>query len=586
MVRGVLLRPLPYERGHEVVALRQAAPRAGIDDLGFSVKEVQDYREQSRTLEDVVEYHSMNFTLLGGIEPQRVRTGVVSARFFDLLGVKPLLGRTFRDGEDAIGAEPILVLSHAYWQQRLGGDPEVVGRTFEMNDRVHTVVGVLPPLPGYPDENDVYMPASACPFRSRPATMDNRQARMLNAFARVKPGVPLEQARADLASITERLRAEYPDAYPKDADPRAVASPVQEEMVQRARPTFLVLLGTVALVLLIACANVANLSLARLSDRGRELAVRAALGAGRHRLLRHLLTESTLLALAGGALGLLVAALTLEALVGFAARFTPRAGEVRIDGAVLAFTLGMALLTGLVVGTLPGLPAFERLARTLAGEGRMTAGRSRQRLRSALVVSQLALSFMLLIGAALMLRSFAKLQQVDAGFRTENVLTLTLDLNWAKYTNPERRVDRARVLGVIESLWERVRALPGVVTTGSAWTFPLNSAWRNDGTFMIEARHAEGQALPTADFLGASADYFDAIGVPVLRGRAFDAHDRDDAAPVQSASSSATRSALSSRTSSRQTPRTCARSCSRPAATCPRVCRSSRSCARWSIPAR
>jgi predicted permease len=532
VVRGVLLRPLPYQRGHEVVALRQAAPRAGIEDLGFSVKEVQDYREQSRTLEDVVEYHSMNFTLLGGTEPQRVRTGVVSARFFDLLGVKPLLGRTFRDGEDALGAAPILVLSHAYWRQKLGGDPGVVGRTFEMNDRVHTVVGVLPPLPGYPDENDVYMPASACPFRSRPATMDNRQARMLNAFARVKPGVPLEQARADLASITERLRAQYPDAYPKDADPRATASPVQEEMVQRARPTFLVLLGTVALVLLIACANVANLSLARLSDRGRELAVRAALGAGRHRLLRQLLTESTLLALAGGALGLLVAALTLEALVGFAARFTPRAGEVRIDGTVLAFTLGLAVLTGLVVGTLPGLPAFERLARTLAGEGRMTAGRSRQRLRSALVVSQLALSFMLLIGAALMLRSFAKLQRVDAGFRTENVLTLTLDLNWAKYTNPARRVDRARVLGVIESLWERVRALPGVVTTGSAWTFPLNSAWRNDGTFMIQARHAEGQILPTADFLGASADYFDAIGVPVLRGRAFDAHDRDDAAPV------------------------------------------------------
>jgi putative ABC transport system permease protein len=532
VVRGVLLRPLPYARGHELVALRQAAPRAGIEDLGFSVKEVQDYRERSRTLEDVVEYHSMNFTLLGGKEPQRVRTGVVSARFFDLLGVKPLLGRSFREGEDEVGAEPTLVLSHSYWQQKLGGDPGVVGRTFEMNDKVHTVVGVLPPLPGYPDENDVYMPASACPFRSRASTRENRQARMLNAFARVKSGVPLEQARAELASITERLRGEYPDAYPKDADPRAVASLVLEEMVARARPTFLVLLGTVALVLLIACANVANLSLARLSDRGRELAVRAALGAGRRRLLRQLLTESTILALLGGALGLLVAGLALEALVGFAARFTPRAGEVRIDGAVLAFTLGMTVLTGLVVGTLPGLPAFERLARTLGGEGRMTAGRSRQRLRSALVVSQLALSFMLLIGAALMLRSFAKLQQVDAGFRTENVLTLTLDLNWAKHTNPEGRLDRERVLGVIEPLWERVRNLPGVVTAGSAWTFPLNSAWRNDGTFMVEGRHDEAQPLPTADFLGASPDYFEAIGVPVLRGRVFDAHDRGEAEPV------------------------------------------------------
>ncbi|MFI5006631.1 MAG: ADOP family duplicated permease [Solirubrobacterales bacterium] len=532
VVRGVLLRPLPYTRGEEVVALHQSAPRAGVEDTGFSVKEVADYREMSRTLDDVVEYHSMSFTLLGGAEPQRVRTGVVSARFFDLLGVKPLLGRTFRDGEDALGAEPVLVLSHSFWQQKAGGDAGVVGRTFEMNDRVHTVVGVLPPLPGYPDENDVYMPASACPFRSRPSTMENREARMLNAFARLKPGVPLAQAQADLASIVVRLHAEYPDAYPKDADAKTIASPVHEEMVRQARPTFLVLLGTVALVLLIACANVANLSLARLSDRGRELAVRAALGAGRRRLVRQLLTESLILALAGGALGLLLAAFTLEALTGFAARFTPRAGEVHIDGAVLLFSLLVTALTGLLVGTLPGLPAFERLSRTLAGEGRMTPGRSRQRLRSALVVSQLALSFMLLIGAALMLRSFAKLQQVDAGFRSENVLTMRLDLNWSRYTTTERRTDAQRVLTVVEPLWDRLRAMPGVVTTGTAWTFPLNSTWRNDGTFQVEGRANDAKPLPRAEFLGASPDYFDAIGVPLLRGRAFDDHDRGEAEGV------------------------------------------------------
>jgi predicted permease len=201
---------------------------------------------------------------------------------------------------------------------------------------------------------------------------------------------------------------------------------------------------------------------------------------------------------------------------------------VRIDGGVLLFSLLVTALTGLLVGTLPGLPAFERLSRTLAGEGRMTAGRSRQRLRSALVVSQLALSFMLLIGAALMLRSFAKLQQVDAGFRTENVLTMRLDLNWSKYTT-ESRTDPQRVLKMIEPLWERLRAMPGVVTTGTAWTFPLNSTWRNDGTFLVEGRDNDGQPLPRGEFLGASPDYFDAIGVPLLRGRAFDAHDRDEA---------------------------------------------------------
>ncbi len=293
----------------------------------------------------------------------------------------------------------------------------------------------------------------------------------------------------------------------------------------------LVLLGTVALVLLIACANVANLTLARLSDRGRELGVRAALGAGRGRLLRQLLTESTLLAGLGGLLGLAVAFLTRDALVQFAARFTPRADEVRIDGAVLAFSLVATVLTGLVVGSLPGLPAFERLARAL-GDGRTTAGRSRQRLRSALAVSQLALSFMLLIGAALMLRSFAKLQQVDAGFRADNVLTMTLDLNWSKYTTPERRLDREQVLKVFEPLWEHVRGIPGVVTAGTAWTFPLNSSFSSNGTFMVEGLHQDGQVLPRAEFRGASTDYFETLGVPLVRGRVFDPHDREGAEPV------------------------------------------------------
>jgi putative ABC transport system permease protein len=527
VVRGVLLRPLPYARGQEVVALHQPAAGAGIQDLGFSVKEVQDYGALTPSLENVVEYHSMNFTLLGGPEPQRVRTGVVSAAFFRVLGVEPILGRTFRDGEDALGAEALLVLSHSYWQQKLGGDPNVVGRTFEMNDRVHTVVGVLPPLPGYPDENDVYMPASACPFRSRPQTLENRQARGYQAFARVKAGTTLERAQGDLATIAERLRTEYADAYPQGVEPTTTLTPVREEMVREARPTLLVLLGTVALVLLIACANVANLTLARLSERGRELGLRAALGAGRGRLLRQLLTESTLLALLGGAFGLVVAFLTRDALVEFAARFTPRAEEVEIDGAVLAFSLAATVLTGLLVGSLPGLPAFERLARALAGDGRTTAGRSRQRLRSALAVSQLALSFMLLIGAALMLRSFAKLQQVDAGFRADNVLTMTVDLNWSKYSTPERRVDREQVLKVFEPLWEKVRGIPGVATAGTAWTFPLNSAFSSNGSFMVEGVHQGGQTLPTAEFRGASPGYFEALGVPLLQGRAFDAHDRD-----------------------------------------------------------
>jgi putative ABC transport system permease protein len=528
VVNAVLLKPLPYKRGDQVVVLRQPERVSASEDLGFSVQEVKDYREQTRTLDSVVEYHSMNFTLFGGSEPRRVRTGVVSANFFDVLEVAPVLGRAFRPGEDELGAEPVLVLSHEFWRS-LGGDPSIVGRRFEMNDRIHTVVGVLPPLPQYPNDNDVYMPASACPFRSRPSTIANRQARMLNAFARVKAGVSLEQAQADLDGAARRMQAAFPDALPPGSDARTRLSPLKEDLVRQARPTFLVLLATVALVLLIACANVANLALARLSGRSKELAIRAALGAGRVRLLRQLATESLVLALGGGALGLLFAAATREALAGFAARFTPRAGEIQIDAGVLLFTLVLSILTGLLAGTLPGLPPRETLSRALVESGRSSSGPGQSRLRGSLVVWQLALSFMLLIGAALMLRSFSKLQGVDAGFRTENVLTLSLDLNFSRYSTPEHQADLPRINQYYAGLHEAVRALPGVVHVGEAWTFPLNSGFRNDGTFDIEGRPATGAAAPKATFIGVSPEYFESLGVPLMRGRFFDDHDQGTA---------------------------------------------------------
>ncbi|HEY6553852.1 MAG TPA: ABC transporter permease, partial [Vicinamibacteria bacterium] len=420
VVNAVLLRPLPYASGEQLAILQQEAPAAGIESMGLSPLEVTDFRAASESLDGVVEYHSMNFTLLGGVEPQRVTTGVVSWNFFDVLGVKTVLGRDFRSTDERHEADAVLLLTHAFWQDKLGGDPGVVGRRFEMNDRVHTVVGVLPPLPPYPDANDVFMPASACPFRNRPAVTEGRQARMLQAFARVKAGVPLAQAKAEMGVIADRLRAQYPEAYPK-VGYRADLRPVREELVQGARPPFLALLATAALVLLIACANVANLIIARLSGRERELAVRAALGAGRGRIVRQLLTESTLLALAGGALGLVLAAAGARMLSTFAARFTPRATEVSLDGWVLAFTLLLSLATGIVAGSLPGLPAWPRLARALGESGRSTSGPGRRRLRGALVVAQLAFSFILLIGAALTLRSLAELSRVDAGFRAENV---------------------------------------------------------------------------------------------------------------------------------------------------------------------
>ena len=334
VVHAVLLRPLPYAHGDRLVEVRQQAPKIGVANAGVSVKEIADYRAQTTSLDAVVEYHQMSFNLLGRGEASRVQTGVVSADFFDVLGVTPLLGRTFRADDDSKNAPAVLVLSYAYWQNALGGDPGIVGRTFELNDRVHTVVGVLPPIPQFPQSDppdDVYMPPSACPFRSNPQTIENRQRADADRDRPPEAGRDAG-ARAERSRRRQRPaeRASTRTAY--DAAHTgftASALSVHDELTRQARPTLLVLLATTGFVLLLVAANIANLALARVIGRERELALRSALGAGRGRIARQLLTESTLLALAGGALGLLVGWLVRDLLVAFTARFTPRAERNR-----------------------------------------------------------------------------------------------------------------------------------------------------------------------------------------------------------------------------------------------------------------
>ena len=524
VVHGVLLQSLPYGGGDRLVRLRQDAPAAGAEDAGFSPLELADYRAAVKSFDGLVEYHSMYFVLLGRAEPERVQTGVVSADFFDVLGVQPLLGRTFRAGEDAHGAEAVLVLSYAYWMRSFGGDPSVVGRVFEMNDRPHTVVGVLPPIPGYPEENDVYMPVSACPFRSAASTENNRRARMTNVFGRLKPGVSIAAARAELAAISKRESASYPEAYPPSG---FVASPVslREELTRQARPTFLILLGTVGLILLLACANVANLSLARLIRREREMAVRTALGADRRRLARQLLTETTMLGLAGGALGLLLARGGMRLLVSFATRFTPRAAEIHLDAPVLIFTLVVSLATGIALGLMPALSRRTDVATALHDGGdRATEGSGRHRLRGMLIVSQVAISFVLLIAAGLMLRTIWNLQRVDPGFRSERVLTSRVDLNFTRYDKPEK------IAAFQEELLRRMRTEPGIASVAVAATLPLADTGTGGPTlFEIEGRPVAAQDLrPRADAQQVSDDYFRTLGVPLLRGRVFGTAERLD----------------------------------------------------------
>ena len=513
VVNGVLLRPLPYKDGEQLVVLRQQQPLAGVDDMGFSYKEILDYRS-ARSLAGVVEFHNMWFILLGRAEPERLSTGVVSANFFDVLGVQPMYGRSLQESDDHPGAPAVLLLSHKYWKKSFGGDPGVVGEVFQMNDRPHQVVGILPPVPQYPLEVDVYMPTSACPFRSSQRAIDNRNFRIVRtAFARLRPEVSAEKAHADLSVVSARLQQDYPQEYPKERGYRATVSPLQEEMTRDFRRTLLVLLGTAAFVLLIVCASVANLMLARMVRREREVAVRAALGASRFRLLRQLLTESTILAVLGGALGLALAVWGLELLVAYTERFTPRASEIRIDTAVLLYTMGISVLTGLVFGAIPAFNGSLSVSPTLRDSGRAT--QNRQSIRNSLIVVQVAASFMLLIGAGLTIRSLIKLQQVDPGFRTDNILTMRIDLNFTKY-----RGQRASEFW--QRVEERLKGVPGVITAGGGGTFPLNDGGSASGRIRIRGRELPQSAGGSqVDFLSATPEYFAAIGQPLIAGRHF-----------------------------------------------------------------
>ncbi len=527
VVNGVLLQPLPYRDGEELILVRQQGPLAGRNNIAFSVKEIMDYRDHLQTLDGFVEHHGMSFTLLNRGEPDRVLTGVVSSNFFDVLGVTPLLGRTFLDTDDDLGAEAVLILSYPYWQQKFGGDPAIVGQVFEMNDRPHTVVGVLPPIPQYPRENDVYMPTSACPFRARgEARMhENRSAfRAMTAFGRLGPGTTLDGFGAELSTVANRFQQDFPETYPADWGYTAIPIPLFEELTRDARPMMLILLGTSGLVLLIACANVANLTLARMMRRERELGVRAAMGAGRGRLLQQLLTESTLLAVAGGAVGLLVAWRGLDVLVSFATLFTPRTSQIAIDGWVLGFTLGVSILTGLVFGAVPAFSLGHHVVTALKeGGAQTTDARARHRLRSVLIVGQVAVSFVLLIGAGLLLTSFYKLQRVDPGFNPENVLTAEAFPNWS--TSPESHFQ------LLRDLLERIESRPGVVSAAVANSLPMIGERFSD-RFEIEGRfHEDPDLRPEFEGRVASPDYFETVGVPLLAGRTFTNLD-DEAAPA------------------------------------------------------
>ncbi len=533
VINGVLLKPLPYEHGDRLVVLQQSRPLSGQPQVGVAIAEYFDYRERGKDVFDgLVEYHQMNFDLINRGEPDRVNTGVVSHDFFDLLGIKPILGRTFIASDDVRDAEAVLVLSHTYWRQKFGGDPNIIGQVFEMNDRPHRVIGVLPNVPHYPQENDVYMPVLACPFRAageRQVPQNRRAFGALNVFGRLKPGATAEQAASAVGAICHTFTQDNKQVYrPETSGFRATTVPVRDALTSGARELLLILLGITGLVLLIACANVANLTLARMLGRDRELAMRAALGAGRGRLIRQLLTESTLLAAVGGVIGVGFAWITIDMLIAFVGRFTSRTGEIGLEPAVLAFTLGVSIVTGVLFGTLPALGSRVDLVAALKqGGGQAGDGGSRKRIQGALIVAQVAVSVMLLVGAGLLLASFLRLQRVETGYRSDGVLSAQIYGNFSRYpTIVEQRTLYVPVL-------ERIQSQAGVSAAAITNAVPLGGGAPGTTRFDIEGRVVDDpERRPTADVRVATPQYFATIGVPVLSGRVFTDLDSEESLRV------------------------------------------------------
>ena len=474
----------------------------------------------------------MSFTLLNQGEPDRVDTGVVSANFFSMLGIAPLHGRTFVPGDDDPGAEAVLVLSYGYWRDKFGGDAGVIGRVLEMNNRPHTVVGVLPDYPQYPRQNDVYMPTSACPFRAaaeQNLPMGHRSFAALRVFGRLAPGMPVEAAASEVATAAATFETDHRQDHVRTRSEGFVGHlrPLREELVSGARPMLFALAGATLLVLLIACANVANLALARTVRRERELSVRLALGAGRGHIVRQLVTESVIVALAGGTLGVLLAWPSLDLIAAFIGRFTPRTGEIALDGSVLAFAVVASVLSGVVFGTAPALAMRRNLA-TAMREGGAQSGESRARrtLRGGLVVAQVAVSFVLLVGAALLLESLYRLSTIPLGFQADRVMTAAVFGNFSRTSTPE---DEERLR---RGILERLRGTPGVEAAAMTNAVPQSDIQPSNLPLVLEGGGSGDARRLEADRNVATDGYFETLGIPVLAGRDISASDTRDTARV------------------------------------------------------
>jgi len=521
VVDAGLLRGLPYKSSESLYHIWEVTPQKGFGQREFSYPDYQDY-QQNQAFE-IAAYTGGGGIMSGRGEPERVFAPSASANFFSLLGVEPFLGRTFQPGEDKQGAPRVTVLTYGLWQRRFGGDPNIVGQALTINGESYTVVGVLPASFQFALRNaDLWQP-----YQPTQAQLTRRFMHGTNLIGRLKPDVSPAQAQSELSVISKRIEHEHNQSH---AGTSVKLVPLQEQFVGQVRPILLVLLAAVGFVLLIACANVASLLLTRSLSRQKEVAIRAALGANRWRVVRQLLTESILLSLVGGAFGLLIAYWGVDALVttlpDSQLNALPFLKSLRLDATILAFSFGLSLLTGLVFGLAPAIQSSRPdLNEVLKEGGRTTAGGAKHRLRSVLVTTEIALAVVLLVGAGLMMKSLLKLLQSNVGFDPQNVLTMTVAVPPAKYNEATEQI------AFYDQLKERVESLPGVSGSGTVNLLPLQGG--NTTRFYVDGDPVPppGQEIE-ANIRTVNETYFQSLGVPLISGRMFDERDRATATPA------------------------------------------------------
>ena len=524
VVRGVLLEPLPFAEPERLVRVWHAQPVQGVTQGAVSEPDFLDWRAQSQLAQSMGGYFFMDglsgVDLTGTGDPERLNVGLASDGFFETLGTPAFIGRPLQADEHVAGNSHSVVLSHEFWTRRFGGDRALVGRTLTLNGEPFLVVGVMPPGFTYPADRtiDAWMPLA---YFGPDQIGRVRGAHFMGVIARLKPGVTLPQLQAELSTIAARLSRDFPDNPGWD---RVTVMPLRESILGEVRRPLIVLMVAVALLLLVACVNLASLLLARATGRRQELAVRAALGAGRGRIARQLLTESLTLALLGGGLGIVLGIVAVRALAAAGASQLPRAGDIRVESTVLVFALTVSILAGLLFGIMPALRASSDLERSLRAGGRGSLGGSGQRLRSGLVVAEVALAVILIVGAGLATKSFARLSSVDPGFEPANALVVTLSVP-DRYETAEARGDYYyRVLNAI-------RAVPGVQAAGSIRDLPLRGNGEGNRITIPGMETPDGSG-PIAQRHHVSTDYFKAMGIPIRAGRSFEMSDRADAPPV------------------------------------------------------